>query len=207
MLNGDQVLEVLQKVGAFRTGHFVLTSGAHSDNYLNKDALYTDTIETSRLCRAMAQRFAKNGVEVVIGPAIGAAILAQWVAYHLTEITRKDVFAAYADKDGHGGFVLKRGYDTLVGGKKILIVEDLTTTGGSVKKVVEAVRMAGAEVLGVVVLANRGEVTKEKAGNVPVFEALVDIPLEALEPAECELCKKGIPVNTTIGHGRNFVNR
>ena len=98
----------------------------------------------------------REGVEVVIGPAIGAAILAQWVAYHLTDITGKDVSAAYADKDGQGGFILKRGYDGLVKGKKTLVVEDLTTTGGSVKKVVEAVRAAGAEVVGVVVLANRG---------------------------------------------------
>jgi len=201
----EEVMDSFQKVGMFRTGHFALTSGKHGGNYLNKDALYTDTVETSKLCRAMAERFAKSGVGVVIGPAIGAAILAQWVAYHLTQITGHAVSAAYADKDGQGGFVLKRGYDALVRGKKILIVEDLTTTGGSVKKVVEAVRSVGAEVVGVVVLANRGAVTKGDVGNPPVFEALVDMELEAWEPDDCELCKKGIPVNSDVGHGREFL--
>jgi orotate phosphoribosyltransferase len=204
-MNEQEVMDSFQKVGMFRSGHFVYTHGRHSDNYLNKDALYTDTVETSKLCRAMAERFAAKGVEVVIGPAIGAAILAQWVAYHLTDITGKEVSAAYADKDGQGGFVLKRGYDALVKGKKILIVEDLTTTGGSVKKVVETVRAQGGEVVGVMVLANRGAVTKEDIGNPPVFEALVDLELESWEQEECDLCKRGIPVNADIGHGREFV--
>jgi len=195
-------MDSLQKTGAFRSGHFVFTHGRHGDNYINKDALYTDTVETSKLCRAMAERFAGQGVEVVVGPAIGAAILAQWVAYHLTHIDGRDVSAAYADKDGQGGFILKRGYDGLVKGKKTLIAEDLTTTGGSVKKVVEALRTAGAEVAGVIVLANRGGVTKEMIGNPPVFEALVDIELESWAPEECELCKRGIPVNTDVGHGK-----
>ena len=122
-MNEQEVMDSFQKVGMFRSGHFVYTHGRHSDNYLNKDALYTDTVETSKLCRAMAERFAAKGVEVVIGPAIGAAILAQWVAYHLTDITGKDVSAAYADKDGQGGFILKRGYDGLVKGKKTLVVK------------------------------------------------------------------------------------
>jgi len=195
-------MDSFQKTGVFRSGHFVFTHGRHSDNYLNKDALYTDTIETSKLCRAMAERFAGQGVEVVVGPAIGAAILAQWVAYHLTHITGRDVSAAYADKDGQGGFILKRGYDRLVKGKKTLIVEDLTTTGGSVKKVVEVLRTLGAEVAGVIVLANRGGVTKEAVGNPPVFEALVNVELESWEPEACELCKRGIPVNTDVGHGK-----
>ncbi|MCR4280821.1 MAG: phosphoribosyltransferase family protein [Candidatus Kaiserbacteria bacterium] len=201
----EEVMDSFQKVGMFLTGHFALTSGKHAGNYLNKDALYTDTVETSRLCHAMAEYFAKSGVGVVIGPAIGAAILAQWVAYHLTKITGHDVSAAYADKDGQGGFVLKRGYDAFVKGKKTLIVEDLTTTGGSVRKVVETVRSVGAEVVGVVVLANRGAVTKESVGNPPIFEALVDLDIEAWEPDECELCKKGIPVNTDVGHGKEYL--
>ena len=200
-----EVLDVFQKVGMFRTGHFVYTHGNHSDNYLNKDALYTDTHETSKLCKAMAEKFLENNVEVVIGPAIGAAILAQWVAYHLTDLTKHDVSAAYADKDGKGGFILKRGYDALVKGKKTLIVEDLTTTGGSAKLVVEAARAAGADVVGVVILANRGDVKKEDVGNPPIFKALVDLHLESWPPEDCDLCKKGIPVNTDVGHGKEFI--
>src|SRR3989338_3924826 len=200
MMTESEVLDLLQKVGAFRSGHFVFTHGRHSHSDFKKDALYLYTHDTSKLCKAMAERFAAKGIEVVIGPAIGAAILSQWVADHLADMTGHEVYGAYADKDGPGGFILRRGYDALVKGKKVLVVEDLTTTGGSVKKVVEAVRAAGSEVVGVVVLANRGGVTAKDIGDPPVFEALVDVELESWEAADCELCKKGIPVSTDVGH-------
>lgn len=203
----SKVLETLQKVGAFRAGHFVFTSGLHADTYVNKDALYPYTKETSELCRAMAERFKDHDIEVVIGPAIAAAILAQWTAHHLSEMTGREVYAAYADKDGVGGFVVRRGYDKIVQGKKTLIVEDLTTTGGSIKKVVEAVRAAGAEVIGAIAICNRGHVTKEMAGNPPIFDALLMVELEQWPEADCELCKRSIPVNTDIGHGKEFLAR
>lgn len=200
-----QVLEVLQKVGAFRTGHFVFTSGLHADMYVNKDALYPHTTETSRLCREMAVRFRDKNIEAVSGPAIGAAILAQWVAYHLSEMTGREVYAAGAEKDGEGGFVLRRGYDKIVEGKNVLVVEDLTTTGGSIKRAIDAVRTAGGNVVGAIALCNRGEVTKEMIGNPPIFDQLVKLHLEQWPESECELCQGNIPVNTDIGHGKDFL--
>ncbi len=200
-----QVLEVLQKVGAFRTGHFVFTSGLHADMYVNKDALYPYTTETSRLCREMAVRFRDKNIEAVSGPAIGAAILAQWVAYHLSEMTGHEVYAAGAEKDGEGGFVLRRGYDKIVEGKNVLVVEALTTTGGSIKKAIDAVRAAGGNVVGAIALCNRGEGTKEMIGNPPIFDQLVKLHLEQWPESECELCQGNIPVNTDIGHGKDFL--
>ena len=200
----SEVLDLLQKVGAFRSGHFVFTHGRHSDSYVNKDALYPYSRDTSLLCKAMAERFADKGIEVVAGPTMGAAILAQLVAYHLSELTGKEVYGVYADKDGQGGFVLRRGYDDIVKGKKTLVVEDLTTTGGSIKKVVEVARAAGGDVVGAIAIVNRGGVTKEQVGDPPVFASLVELHLESWDESECELCKKGIPVNTDIGHGREF---
>src|SRR3989344_6927398 len=200
----SEVLDLLQKVGAFRAGHFVFTSGRHGDSYVNKDALYPYTHDTSLLCKVMAERFVDKDVEVVVGPTMGAAILAQLVAYHLTELTGREVFGVYADKDGQGGFVLRRGYDEIVQGKKVLVVEDLTTTGGSIKKVVDVVQKAGGKVVGAIAIVNRGSVTKEAVGNPPIFTALVNLDLESWDEADCELCKKGIPVNTDIGHGREF---
>ena len=205
MLNESEVLDILQKVGAFRSGHFVFTHGAHSDTYVLKDAMYAYPRETSQVCREMAERFKNAGVEVVIGPAIGAAILSQWVAHHLSEMTGKDVYAVYADKDGQGGFIIKRGYDQVIKGKKTLVVEDLTTTGGSIKKVVDAARIAGADIVGAVTLVNRGEVTKEAVGNPPRFESLLKVHLESWDGKDCELCAKNIPINTDIGHGREFL--
>ncbi|OGG58022.1 hypothetical protein A2853_00820 [Candidatus Kaiserbacteria bacterium RIFCSPHIGHO2_01_FULL_55_17] len=201
----SKVLDLLQKVGAFRSGHFVFTSGRHSDSYVNKDALYPYTHDTSRLCKVMAERFADKDVEVVVGPTMGAAILAQLVAFHLTELMGREVYGVYADKDGQGGFILRRGYDEIVKGKKVLVVEDLTTTGGSIKKVVDVVRKAGGNVIGAIAIVNRGGVKKEAVGDPPVFTSLVNLELDSWDEGECELCKKGIPVNTEIGHGREFV--
>ena len=206
-LTEDEVLAILQKVGAFRSGHFVGTSGRHLDTYLNKDAMYAYPRETSAVCREMAERLKTAGVEVVIGPAIGAAILAQWTAHHMRECTGREVFAVYADKDGQGGFIIKRGYDQVIKGKKTLVVEDLTTTGGSIRKVVEAARKVGADIVGVIVLVNRGDVTKEAVGNPPVFDQLLNVELESWSESECELCKSGIPVNTDVGHGSEFMAR
>jgi orotate phosphoribosyltransferase len=203
----DQVLELLQKVGAFRTGHFVLISGRHADSYINKDALYPYTHDTSRLCLAMAERFKDKNIEAVIGPAVGAAILSMWTAYHLTDLTGKEIYGTYADKDGQGGFVIKRGFDQLIKGKRVLVVEDLVTTGGSLKKVVEAARTAGADVVGAIALGNRGDVTAEMVGSPEVFDQLLNVHLESWDEADCELCKAGIPVNTDVGHGKEFLAR
>ncbi|TSC86462.1 MAG: orotate phosphoribosyltransferase [Parcubacteria group bacterium Gr01-1014_8] len=199
------VLDLLERVGAFRKGHFVLTSGRHGDTYINKDAIYPYTRETSALCRAMAEKFKDLNIEVVVGPAVGAAILSQWVAYHLSEMNGHDVLGIYADKDGQGGFILKRGFDKLAEGKRVIVVEDLMTTGGSVKKVIDVVRQKGAEVVGVGVVCNRGNVLPEDIGDPPKLISLVDVQLDSWEAADCALCERKIPVNPDIGHGREFL--
>lgn len=201
----QEVLEILENVGAFRSGHFVYTSGRHGDSYVNKDALYTHTRDLSRLCKAIAERFQNKKIEVVIGPAVGAAILSQWVAYHLTELTGREVYATFADKDGQGGFVVKRGYEKIIAGKNTLVVEDLTTTGGSLKKVVETARAQQATVVAAVVICNRGGVEKRDVGDPPEFVSMVNIQLDSWDEEECDLCRTNIPVNTDIGHGREFV--
>jgi orotate phosphoribosyltransferase len=204
-MDQDRVLQVLQDVGAFRSGHFVFTSGLHADTYVNKDALYPHTTKTSQLCREMAMRFKDSGIETVTGPAMGAAILAQWVAYHLSDLTGREVLATGAEKDGEGGFVLRRGYDKIVSGKKTLVVEDLVTTGGSLKKAITAARDAGAEVVGAIALCNRGGVSADAIGNPPVFDQLLQIHLEQWPAETCELCQRNIPINTDVGHGKEFL--
>ncbi len=200
-----EVLDVLERVGAFRAGHFVFTSGRHGDKYINKDALYPFTKETSQLCRAMAELFKDLKVDAVVGPAVGAAILSQWTAHHLSDLLGHDVAAVYADKDGQGGFVVRRGYDRIISGRNIVIVEDLLTTGGSVKKTIEAARAVGANVVGVTAIANRGDVTAEMIGNPPNFKPLLNVHLESYEEKDCPMCARGVPVATDVGHGKEFL--
>jgi orotate phosphoribosyltransferase len=204
-----QVLGILSRANAIiPEGHFVYTSGKHGSAYVNKDAVYPYTDAVSRLCRAFAERFADSAADVVIGPAMGGIILSQWTAMHLDKLGLVNVASVYAEKNHNGSaFEIRRGYDVFVRGHKVLVVEDVLTSGGSVKKVVEAVRAHQGEVVGVAALCNRGGVTAEDVGNVPELYALANIKLDAWDEADCPLCKLGMPVNTDVGKGREYLAR
>ncbi|MBI2268381.1 MAG: phosphoribosyltransferase [Candidatus Blackburnbacteria bacterium] len=202
-----EVLEVLGRVGAVITNsHIVYTSGKHGTAYVNKDAVYPHTVETSRLCRAIAEQFADDKVRVVIAPAVGGVILSQWTAHHLTLITGQEVLGVYADKEGDG-FAIRRGYDKLIQGRNVLVVEDVLTTGGLARKVIEVTRAIGGNVAGLGVLCNRRGVTPEDLAYVPKLVSLVDVTMDAWNEADCPLCAQGVPINTDIGKGREFLLR
>lgn len=201
-----EVIDILKKVGAFMTdGHFVGTSGIHINTYVNKDALYTHPKDTSRVCELMAQAVKDIDIDVVVGPAMGGIILSQWTAFHLTQIKQKEVLAIYTEKNKEGVQVFTRGYDKIVKGKNVLLVEDAPTTGGSAKKVVDIVNAAGGKIVGVSVMVNKNkkEVTSEFFG-APFFP-LAEVEMESYEAVDCEMCKKGIPINTIFGHGKKFL--
>ncbi len=202
----SEVLEILQKVGAFMAGgHFVGTSGIHIDTYVNKDALYVHPKETSRVCELMAQSVKNFEIDAVVGPALGGIILSQWTAYHLSKIKNKEILAIYTEKDKEGVQHFTRGYDKLVKGKNILIVEDAPTTGGSAKKVVDIVNDVGGNVVAVSVMVNKNkkEVTSEFFG-VP-FVPLAEVSMDSYEAKDCKMCKEGVPINTTYGHRRTYL--
>lgn len=206
-MNQQEILSKLTQVGAVITNsHLVYTSGKHGSMYVNKDALYPHTNETSALCRVIAQQFLNDQVDVVIAPALGGIILSQWTAHHLSELTGREILGLYAEKiEGTKDFVIKRGYDKLLQGKRVLILEDVLTTGGSVKKVIELVRSMGGEVIGVGVLCNRGGILPRDIGNVPKLFALTSIALDMWDPQDCPLCMQGVPINTNVGKGREFL--
>ena len=208
-MNEQEVLQVLGKVGAVITdSHIVYTSGKHGTAYVNKDAVYPHTAETSRLCHAIAERFADDNVQVVIAPAIGGVILSQWTAHHLSEMNGHEVFGVYAEKsEGGDAFVIKRGYDKFIAGKNVLVVEDVLTTGGSAKKVIEVTRAIGSNVVGLGVLCNRGGITPQDVADVPKLTSLVNVKLDAWDEATCPLCEQNVPANTDVGKGREFVAR
>jgi orotate phosphoribosyltransferase len=207
-MTAQETSQLLARIGAVITGsHIVYTSGRHGTAYVNKDAIYPHTRETSQLCRAIAEAYRGDAVEVVLGPAVGGTILSQWVAHHLSEINGREVLAVYADKGEDDGFVIRRGYDKLMHGKRVLLVEDVLTTGGSAKKVVDAARGIGAEVVGLGAICNRGGVTAKDLGDIPRFTALLDVQLESWAENECPACRQGVPVNTSVGHGKEFLAR
>lgn len=207
-MDEQAVLRILAGVGALLTNdHFVATSGKHISTYINKDALYPHTLATEQLCREIAAQFRQHTIDIVVGPVVGAVILAYAVARSLTELTSHEVLCAYAEKTGDGGFEIRRGYDRLIRDKRVLVVEDVLTTGGSVRKVVEAIRAVGGEVVAIAALCNRGGVTASDLAQVPELRALVTIPLDAWDAAECPLCARGVPINVEVGKGREFLAR
>jgi orotate phosphoribosyltransferase len=204
----EEALELLRKTQALLTdSHFVGTSGKHLSLYINKDALYPHTAETSRMGELFAEKNKDLDIDVVAGPALGGIILSTWTAYHLSRLKNKEILGVYTEKDANSNQVFTRGYDKLVKGKKVLVIEDLTTTGGSVKKVVESVRGAGGEVVQVCVMVNRDaeDVTSETVGAP--FSALAELKTEAWDEADCPLCKQNVPIDTTVGHGKKFVEQ
>jgi orotate phosphoribosyltransferase len=204
MMTSDEVYRLLEGHNAIiRNTHVVYTSGKHGDAYVNKDALYPDTAAVSSLCASFAAHFQDRGVEVVAAPAVGGVALSQWTAHHLS---RHDVtvLAVYAEKQADSSFVFRRGYDSLVRDHKVLVVEDVLTTGASVKAVVEAVRLTGGDVLGVAAICNRGDVQPQYLGTSELF-ALTHLVLQAWEEPTCPLCASGVPINTTVGKGREYL--
>ncbi len=216
-LTTDKITHLLANLGVVITNsHIVYTSGKHGSAYVNKDAIYPHTRETSELCFALADRITDIKVvndvplipKAVVAPAVGGVILSQWTAHHLSGYCSDrwmGIPALYADKVGDG-FVIKRGYEKIVAGKKTLVVEDILNTGGSALKTVEAVRKAGGDVVAVGALCNRGGVTAEELG-VPHLVTLLDVKMDAWDAAECPLCAQGVPINTSVGHGAEFLAR
>ncbi len=234
----SEALTIFKRIRAYiEHTHAVFTSGKHSGSYINKDAVYSHTAEIARLCRILAERFAGDYIEVVVGPAVGGVVLTQWMAHHLSDLTVREVLAAYGEKVERtlfktdsaraviktgldvwdleanmevvvrhpSKFVIERGYDKLLAGKRCLCVEDILSTGGSAKGIVEATQACGGLVVGLGALWNRGAVTASQIGNLPKFVSLIDIQLDMWDEDECPLCMAQEPVDTDIGHGREYL--
>jgi orotate phosphoribosyltransferase len=203
-VNEREVIDLLESHGAIlRDTHVVYTSGRHGEAYVNKDALYPDTGAVSTLCAEIARHFDTESVEVVAAPAVGGVILSQWVAHHLAR-SGGSVLAVYAERSGEGAFAFRRGYDRLVLGRRVLAVEDVLHTGGSLAQVIGAVRAAGGEPIGAAVLVNRGAVTAEKLGGIPKLLSLASLALASWPAEECPLCARGAPIDTRVGKGQEL---
>ncbi len=204
----ENVIDILKRVGAIITdSHIVGTSGRHMSVYINKDALFPHTQDASKVGLLFAQKYQHKNIDVVVGPAMGGIILAQWTAYHLSELTGKTIFGVYTDKTSEGDQIFKRGYDKFVTGKRVLVLEDLTTTGGSMKKVIDTVRNTGGKIIAACVMVNRDKkLVNAKTMGVPLG-ALGYFPAESYLEQECPLCAQKVPINTTVGHGKQFLEK
>ncbi|MDN5294139.1 MAG: orotate phosphoribosyltransferase, partial [Eubacteriales bacterium] len=183
MLSQEEILNMFLESGALLEGHFLLTSGRHSNRYMQCARVLQYPHYAEKLGAALAEGFKDAGVEAVIGPAMGGIIVAHEVGRALG--TR----AFFAERE-QGVMTLRRGF-TLEPGTRVLVCEDVVTTGGSVREVMEVVREKGAQVVGVGVLVDRsgGKVDF----GVPL-RALLTMEIPSYDAAECPLCREGLPL-------------
>jgi orotate phosphoribosyltransferase len=180
----NNVEEIFQKSGAILKGHFLLASGLHSPIYWEKFQVLQSPSYTEQLCRMIATHFQKQNIQVVAGPTTGGIILAFEVARQL------GVRGIFAEKEGATERAFRRGF-SINPGERVLIVDDIITTGNSIRQVMTAVTKQGGIVIGIGVLVDRSEQKPEF--GVPLFSCLRSIT-PTYTPQDCPLCAAHIPL-------------
>ena len=180
----DEIEQIFEKSGAILKGHFLLTSGLHSPVYWEKFKVLQYPAYTEQLCRLITKHFSRQGIQVVAGPTTGGIILAFEVAKQL------GVRGIFAEKEGHGGRAFRRGF-SISAGERVLIVDDILTTGGSIREVMTAVNSLGGTIVGIGVLVDRSE--QKIDFGVPLFSCHRSTTI-TYTPGKCPLCAKKIPL-------------
>lgn len=197
-------IEILRSVNAILTNdHFRLVSGNHTETYLEKRTLHLHSLAIDEMGLLIANRFKDEPIDVVVGPAYGAIGLALVVAIHLSNLKGHEIESVYTTKTPDGNQTFEHGYDLAVTNKEVLVIEDFTTTGNSVRKVISRVEEASGHVQAISAIVNRNPklVTSESLGHPFVPMATLEIPdYPDTNPPVCPMCLAGIPLNTVYGH-------
>jgi orotate phosphoribosyltransferase len=178
-----EVLDLFRQAGALLEGHFKLSSGLHSDRYLQSALVLQHPDFAERMGRALAARLEHLQPTVILSPALGGVVIGQEVgrAMHL-----RSIFAERQD----GKLTLRRGF-TLAPSDRVVVVEDVITTGLSTRETIDAAQASGAQVLGAAAIIDRG--SDPSRLNVPL-QALVRMEVPAYQPDACPMCAAGQPV-------------
>jgi orotate phosphoribosyltransferase len=175
-----EILTILKQTGALLEGHFILTSGLHSPEYIEKFRILEQPKYTEMLCKEVAEKFRNDNITVVAGPMTGGIILAYETG---RQLGTKAIFTERV----RGKMEFRRGF-TLSPSDRVLIVEDIITTGGSVREVIEEVKKTGAPIIGLGCLVDRSNSIAKF--DYP-FKPLLTMDVETYKPEECPLCKSG----------------
>jgi len=179
----DELLDLYRRSGALLDGHFRLTSGLHSPGYLQCALVLQHPAHAEALGRAIADRVRELGATVVLSPALGGVVIGQEVGRAL------GVRAIFAERQ-EGTLALRRGF-TLAAADRVLVVEDVMTTGGSTRETIEVAKAAGVQVIGTASIVDRSGGTIRF--DVP-FVSLLEIALPTYDSGQCPLCAQGLPV-------------
>lgn len=185
IIKTEEVMKKFEEAGGIQKGHFKLTSGVHSDTYIQCAQVMQHPEFMHNLCSELGRKFRGDDVDVIVGPAIGGIIMAHVMARVLGPWVR----AIFTERE-NGKMTLRRSFE-INQGEKVLVVEDITTTGSSVREVMDIVKSRQGKVVGVGVLIDRS------GGRVDFgvkTKKLLTIDIKTYLPEKCPLCKKGIPV-------------
>ncbi|HUN62995.1 MAG TPA: orotate phosphoribosyltransferase [Candidatus Sulfotelmatobacter sp.] len=201
MLTRDQLLQLFELAGAIRHGHFELSSGRHSDTYVQCALVLQYPRFAEKLGQALAALFSDARIDAVVSPALGGVIIGQEVARALPgpkDAIGGGVPAMFVERDGSGTMTLRRGF-ALQPDQHVLVVEDVWTTGGSTEEAIHVVQEAGGRVVAAGALIDRSGGTIE----FPVeSNALIQMKIASHEPEDCPLCRQG---NVAVKPGSRFV--
>ena len=193
MMTNNEIQDLFLKSGALMEGHFKLTSGLHSPQYVNKFDLLSKPEYAAPLLEEMASRWRDKNVEIVVGPAVGGIILSYEVARHL------NTNGIFLERE-NGAMTMSRGFE-IKPNQRVLIVEDVVTTGGSVKEVCDVVNKAGGNVIGISLMVDR---SGGKANFGIETDSLLALDLETYIPDDCPLCHDGISLSMPGSTGKKL---
>lgn len=183
-MSTSELLDIFKSTGALLDGHFRLTSGRHSNTYFQCAKVLQHPEHLGTVCSMIARHFSGKGVETVISPAIGGIVVGTEVG---RQIGVKTIFAERKD----GAMTIRRGF-TLEPNERVLVIEDVITTGGSVAEVIALVKEAGATLVGV------GSVVDRSNGRVRLADdqiSVLSMEVISYTPEECPLCKENVPID------------
>lgn len=180
VLTKERIIDILKEAGVLQEGHFLLTSGRHSDKYMQCAKLFRNTRYSEELCAFLADQFKEDHVELVVGPAMGAVQMAYEVSRHL------GVENFFTERE-NGVMTLRRGF-AIRPGQRVLIVEDVVTTGCSVREVMDVVQKQGGVVVGVGLIVDR---TGGKVDFGVPLKSVISMDITSYEADECPLCREG----------------
>jgi len=180
MLTQEEMLKIFEKTGGILKGHFILTSGRHSDTYMQCAKLFVDPKASELLCKSLAEKLNGEKIDLIISPAVGGILMGYEMARQL------GVNNIFAERE-NGAMTLRRGF-TLPENANVLVVEDVVTTGGSVKEVIELVKERGCNVTAVASIVDR---SNGKVDFGVKFVNLISMDVVSYEPSECPMCKEG----------------